>query len=132
MDPLEQELENIKLELREIEKFDPRNQKGETSYEFFMRVYGKYRDADVIYQADLMLIDNRLLKNLKNFFRRGKYEQDQITSLQELLPSRSERTIRLSEDIEATGLTRQDISPLAAGLLVKRQYIFHVRESSTI
>ena len=71
MDPLEQELENIKLELREIEKFDPRNQKGETSYEFFMRVYGKYRDAD-------------------------------------------------------------DISPLAAGLLVKRQYIFHVRESSTI
>ena len=119
MDPLEQELENIKLELREIEKFDPRNQKGETSYEFFMRVYGKYRDADVINQADLMLIDNRLLKNLKNFFRRGKYEQDQITSLQELLPSKSERTRRLFEDIEATGLTRQDISALAAGLLHK-------------
>ena len=78
MTNLEQELDDIKLGFREIEKFDSRGNKKEDSYSFFMRVYGKYRQANVIYQADLLSIDKQLLKSLTNFFHRGRYSEEQI------------------------------------------------------
>lgn len=121
MDPLEQKLENIRLELSEIEKFDPYNQAGETSYEFFMRVYGTYRDAGVIYQANLLAIDNRLLKNLKDYFRYGrnkKYE-GQVESLQLLLPSKHVYTRNIVSKIIDKDLTRKEISHIASSLLDK-------------
>ena len=119
MDPLEQELENIKLWFRDIEKFDPYNSQNETSYDFFIRVYGKYRDAGLIYQADLMWIDNRLLKNLKDYFRRSRYTKDQANTLQEILPSRSERALKVVTKIKADKLSSQDISHIAVTLLHK-------------
>lgn len=123
MTDLEQELDDIKLGFREIEKFDSRGNKKEDSYSFFMRVYGKYRQANVIYQADLLTIDKQLLKSLTNFFHRGRYSEGQISTLQDFLPSRSERTNRLIERIEKDKLTNQDISPVASTLLDKHTTI---------
>ena len=122
MTVLEQELEEIKIGLREIERFDPYNQKGENSYDFFMRVYGRYREENVIYQADLLAIDNRLLKNLKDYFRpsRKRYTHGQVSTLQELLPSKSERTAKVIKQIQDKKLLRKDISPLAATLIDNR------------
>jgi hypothetical protein len=121
MDPLEQELENIKLELREIEKFDPRNEKGETSYEFFMRVYGEYRDANIIYQADLFIIDNKLLTNLKTYYRREKNIEYQIATLQELIPSRSVRAVEVINKIKSGDLSLECMTPLASRLFDKHK-----------
>lgn len=120
MTPLEQELDDIKLGFRQIEKFDPYNSRGENSYDFFMRVYGRYREENVIYQADLLVIDNRLLKNLKDYFRRNRYTKYQINTLQELLPNKSERTAKILKQIQDKELSRQDISPLAATLIDNR------------
>jgi hypothetical protein len=125
MTDLEQELDNIKIGLVDIENFDPYNQAGETSYEFFTRVYGKYRDAGVIYQADLLVIDNRLLKNLKDYFRYGrnkKYE-GQVESLQLLLPSKHVYTRNIVSKIIDKDLTRKEISHIASSLLDKHKYL---------
>lgn len=121
MDPLEQKLENIRLELSEIEKFDPYNQASENSYEFFMRVYGTYRDAGVIYQANLLAIDNRLLKNLKDYFRygRNKKHDEQVESFQLLLPSKHIYTRNIVNKITDKNLARKDISHIASSLLDK-------------
>lgn len=125
MDPLEQELENIKLWFRDIEKFDPYNSQNETSYDFFIRVYGKYRDAGLIYQADLMWIDNRLLKNLKDYFRygRNKKHEGQIESLQLLLPSKHIYTRNIVNTIIDRGLKRKEVSHIASSLLDKRKHL---------
>lgn len=70
MDELEQQLDDIKLRFKTIEKYVP--EKHPNAVQFFWDIYKIYIDARVIYQRDLLVIDPQLLTNIKNCFRKGK------------------------------------------------------------
>ena len=82
MDPLEQELENIKLGFLEIEIYQGSayihpDYGKESPREFFERVYSRFWSEPktgeyngISYQNDLMLIDQKLLNDIRNSFSR--------------------------------------------------------------
>lgn len=90
-----------------LEVYDPRN--GENSYDFFIRVYGKYCESEVLYQDDLFRIDGRLRKNLDRYLR-----HQFATSLANLLPSESKRVDKVVERLKQSpeGMTYSAMSVL--------------------
>lgn len=65
---------------------------NENPYDFFTRVYGKYRDLGIMFQDDLLRIDKVLRTNLIACLRR-KYKK----LLSDILPSRSERAAKVAQ-----------------------------------
>lgn len=112
MDPLEQELENIKMGFMDILRFDPNNSKHGNAYRFYRRIYNKYQMAGVVYQDDISIIDPKLLNGLKNFFQR-KTKKD----INDYLPSRTHKTKKIVKKISDDDISKDVLSVTATSLL---------------
>ena len=123
MTPLEQELEDIKIGLKDIERYQgakyvhpegsghPKSGKMENPKEFFERVYGKFwselKDNDykgVIYQNDLMAIDKTLWIALRNHFDRN--ESQHIRDFLPKITNKSSLLIAKAKKAKTTEISR--------------------------
>lgn len=99
MDPLEQELDDIKFGLndKDIERYQGARYEHlkhgkEDAVQFFNRVYGKYREAECIFQDDLLAIDQKLYRSLVNLLDRKDVKDKKYGySLADFLPTSSHR-----------------------------------------
>lgn len=126
MDPLEQELENIKLGFLKIEMYQGSvyihpDYGKESPREFFERVYSRFWSepktgeySGIIYQNDLMLIDQKLLNDIRNDFSR-KLKRN----IKDYLPNRTHRTQKLLKSMTDGYFIKDDLNWLAQSLFRK-------------